>query len=319
MTNQYHTRKLPGIVLATVCALFLTGCDITDRAVSEPSEDNEATGQVMSSPLPASPAISNPAATDANTLAPGTFDIRLHEGGVTLLANDVSARDILNGLAILAGFELLDAGTPMERVTLTIEGGDIHSVLVTLLKPNPYQIIYEFDHVRGGDALTRVVAGRLPTVVEAAPAPPPLPGTSSAIIIPEGAPLPDASLTALSAEDQVYLSLLLDPSPEVRADAAESITATGIALDYLARIITTDPSPEVRIATTYSLENSEDPRAVDTLIMGLNDTDPEVLVEVIDSLGFLDDRRTIPYLQPLLNHPDEDVRDAAESAIESLQ
>ena len=101
----------------------------------------------------------------------------------------------------------------MERVTLTIEGGDVHSVLVTLLKPNPYQIIYEFDHMRGVDALTRVVAGHLTAVEETTPAPPPLPGTGSAIINPQGAPLPDASQTALSAEDQVYLSLLLDPSP----------------------------------------------------------------------------------------------------------
>ena len=73
------------------------------------------------------------------------------------------------------------------------------------------------------------------------------------------------------------------------------------------------------MAATYSLENSEDPRAVDTLILGLNDSDPAVLVEVIDSLGFHDKRRVVPYLQPLQDHPDEDVRDAVESALESLQ
>jgi hypothetical protein len=269
--------------------------------------------------MPASPAITGPAATAADTLAPGTFDIRLHDGRVTLLANDAPARDILGNLAAMAGFEVLDAGVTLERVTLAIEAGDVHATLVELLKPNLYQIIYEFDSTRGVDALTRVVAGRLPAVTETAPARPPLPGTGSAAINPQGAPLPGADQALLSTEDQAYLTLLLDPSPEVRADAAESITATGIALDYLARIITTDPSPEVRMAATYSLENSEDPRAVDTLIMGLNDADPEVLIEVIDSLDFLDDRSAIPYLQPLLDHPDEDVRDAAESAIESLQ
>ena len=318
ITKLEHAQRLPAIILAAALVLFASSCDITDRIEGDPSVTARDTSRNIMADSD-TPAVSGTAAANADTLAPGAFDIRLYKDGVTLLANDAPTRDILNSLAILAGFEVLDAGIPMERVTLTIEGGDVHSVLVELLRPNPYQIIYEYDHARGVDTLARVVAGLLTAVVETAPAPPPLPETSSATINLEGTPLPDASQTALSAEDQVYLSLLLDPSPELRADAAESILATGIALDYLTRIITTDPSPEVRMAATYSLENSDDPRAVDTLIMGLNDASPEVLVEVIDSLDFLDDRSAIPYLQPLLDHPNEDVRDAAESAIESLR
>ena len=320
ITKLNHTRRLRSITLAAVIAVFLIGCDTTDHASSEPplagrGADRETSPPPMLAP-PASSTISDTAVADAETLAPGTFDIRLYEGRVTILANDAEARDILDDLAILAGFEVLDTGIPLERVTLAIEGGEIHATLVGLLQPHPYQIIYEFDNTRNADVLTRVVIGRQQEIAAARP---PLSGTGIATINPEGAPLPDASQAPLSAEDQAYLSLLLDPSPEVRADAAESIEATGIALDYLAIIITTDPSPEVRIAATYSLEDSEDPRAVDTLIMGLDDADPEVLVEVIDSLDFLDDRSAIPYLQPLLDHPNEDVRDAAESAIESLQ
>lgn len=312
-------------MLAAMLALLTGGCDTTERTGGESSmtdgeklkpgtaqeaDPGHADHDRTTASMPA--AVSGTTSADTNKLTPGTFDIQLHEGRFTILANDAPARDILNDLAILADFEIVDAGDPLKRVTLAIEDSDIHAALVELLKPGPYQVIYEFDDTRSKDTLTRIVIGRItamPKMVQTQPPP----------LAMEGAPLPGADETPLSMEDQAYLTLLLDPSPEVRADAAESIEATGIALDYLARIITTDPSPEVRIATTYSLENSEDPRAVDTLIMGLNDTDPEVLVEVIDSLGFLDDRRTIPYLQPLLNHPDEDVRDAAESAIESLQ
>ena len=188
-----------------------------------------------------------------------------------------------------------------------------------LLQPHPYQTSYAFDANRGTYALTHVRLGNTATAQETAPAQPRLPAAGIETVNPEDAPEPGADPTLLSAEDQAYLTLLLDPLPEVRADAAENIEATGIVLDYLATILTTDPSPEVRIAATYSLEESDDPRAFDTLIMGLDDTDPKVLVEVIDSLDYLDDRSAIPYLQPLLDHPDEDVRDAAESAIESLQ
>ena len=123
----------------------------------------------------------------------------------------------------------------------------------------------------------------------------------------------------LSEEDQVLLKQLSDPSPEVREEAAEDILATGIALDALATLITTDPSPDVRAAATYSLKESDDPGAVDVLIMGLDDKNPEVLEEVIDSLWLLGDPRAIPHLERMLDHPNEDVRDTAEYALENFK
>lgn len=325
ITIPEYARTLHGITLATLLALLTGGCDSTDRADAEPPVTDgdmappktaQATAPggsghgMATDSMPA--AAGSKTAVDAHRLPSGSFDIRLNEGRFNILANDAPPRDILSDLAILAGFEIVDAGQPLQQVTLAIEDSDIHAALVVLLKPGPYQIIYEFDKNRSKDTLTRIVIGRttaLPKLAQPQSLPPTM----------EGAPLPGADEASLSMEDQAYLSLLLDPSPGVRADAAESIEATGIALDYLAWIITSDPSPEVRMAATYSLENSDDPRAVDILIMGLGDADPEVLVEVIDSLEFLDNRSTVPYLQPLLDHPDGDVRDAAESAIESLR
>ena len=123
----------------------------------------------------------------------------------------------------------------------------------------------------------------------------------------------------LSEEDQVLLKQLSDPSPEVREEAAEDILATGIALDALATLITTDPSPDVRAAATYSLKESEDPGAVDVLILGLDDKNPEVLEEVIDGLWLLGDPRALPHLRRMLDNPNEDVRDAAEYALENFK
>jgi HEAT repeat protein len=122
----------------------------------------------------------------------------------------------------------------------------------------------------------------------------------------------------LSEEDQIRLKQLSDPSPEAREEAAEDIQATGIALDALAKLITTDPSPDVRAAAVYSLKESDDPGAVDVLILGLDNEDPEVLEEVIDGLWFIGDRRAYSHLRRMLEHPNEDVRDAAEYALDNF-
>jgi hypothetical protein len=249
ITKLEHAQRLPDIILAAALVLFASGCDMTDRTDGEPSMTGGDSGSDITTDSN-TPTVTGTAAADTGTLAPGTFDIRLHEGRFTILANDAPAQDILNALAILAGFKVVDTGTSLERVTLAVEDGEIHTALVELLKPRPYQIIYEFDNTRGTDTLAHVVVGCPPAIPETAPAQPCPPVTGIATINPEGPPLPDAGQAPLSAEDQVYLSLLLDPSPKVRADAAESIEATGIALDYLARIITTDPSAEVRMAAT---------------------------------------------------------------------
>ena len=80
-----------------------------------------------------------------------------------------------------------------------------------------------------------------------------------------------------------------------------------------------DPSPEVRIATTWALEMSDDPLAVEALLKCLDDENPAVVVECIRSLEFNGDETTVQYLIPMLTHDDEDVRSAAADAIKSLQ
>jgi hypothetical protein len=123
----------------------------------------------------------------------------------------------------------------------------------------------------------------------------------------------------LSEEDQMLLKQFSDPSPQVRAEAAEDIEATGAALEALGRLVTTDPSPEVREAALYSLKESDDPGAVDALITALDVEDPEVLMEVIEALWFIEDRRALPHLQRMLDHPNEEVREAAEFALENIE
>ena len=130
---------------------------------------------------------------------------------------------------------------------------------------------------------------------------------------------PTGTEEPLSEENQAYLNLLLDPSPEVRVEAAEDIEPVGIALDYLGEVVKSDPSPDVRIAATYTLQESKDPRAYNALVRALQDRDPRVLEEVIDALWYIDNSNAIPYLQPFLDHENEDIRSAAQGAIDDLK
>jgi HEAT repeat protein len=112
---------------------------------------------------------------------------------------------------------------------------------------------------------------------------------------------------------------LRDPSPQKRAAAAKKIEARGEALDELAYLLLNDPSPEVRIATTSSLEKSKDPAALAVLIGCLNDAVNAVVIECMDSLEFAGDESTVEHLAPFLQHADEGVRDTAADAIEFLE
>ena len=222
----------------------------------------------------------------------------ISDTSVIIRANAVSQQTILYRLATQAGFEITEAGVLWDVVTLNIEADNLHAALVGLLRQHPYQIIYEHDAGYRADTLARVVVGAPPTGREG------MPGTIE---------------TTLPPEEQEYLAQLLDPSPKIREDAAEMIEPVGIALEYLAMIVTTDPSPEVRIAAVSTLEDSKDPQALEVLFLALQDNHPEVLVEAIDALGYYGNRQAIPRLQPFLEHHDEDVRDAAEDALDSLE
>ena len=295
-----------------ITVLLFSGCDSdSENLVST----GEQPGPYTTAPMEqAPPAATIQSRSSGKTIPDGELEIEISESGVIITANAVSQQTILYHLATQADFEITEFGVPWDVVTLDIQTDNLHAALVALLKQHPYQIIYEYDTDRQADNLAQVVVGYLdlPAWQEW------LQGTVSVgttADIPNSGTLPGVTETVLSADDQAYLEQMLNPSTEARENAAASIEPVGIALDYLVQIVTMDPSPDVRIAAAITLEDSKDSRAVEALIMALQDENPEVLVEVIGALEYSENRDIIPHLIPFLKHPDEDVRDAAESAI----
>jgi HEAT repeat protein len=78
-------------------------------------------------------------------------------------------------------------------------------------------------------------------------------------------------------------------------------------------------SVEVKTDILDELGDLGDPSAFDQIVQGLDQHQPdEVRTDAIQALDTLGDKRAIPLLQPLLADRDEDVRDAAQTATDSL-
>ena len=78
-------------------------------------------------------------------------------------------------------------------------------------------------------------------------------------------------------------------------------------------------STEVKADILNELGNLEDPSTYDQIVAGLDQHQPdEVHTAAIEELDSLGDKRAIPLIQRFLTDRDEDVRNAAQSATDSL-
>lgn len=78
-------------------------------------------------------------------------------------------------------------------------------------------------------------------------------------------------------------------------------------------------SAEIKVDILNELGNLEDPSAYNQIVAGLDQHQPdEVHAAALEELDSLGDKRAIPLIQPFLTDRDEDVRNAAQSATDSL-
>jgi HEAT repeat protein len=112
-------------------------------------------------------------------------------------------------------------------------------------------------------------------------------------------------------------SLLADPVPEVRREAARALSvidATDVA--SLAAALD-DANDGVRRAATLALGRIRDPRATDALVQALRDR-PELWQETSAALATAGDRDVVSRIVPLLESPSSHVRCGALRAIAAL-
>ena len=294
------------LLLVTLVGL-LAACD-TNKGTEEALPAAETTMQPSAAPTPI--------ATDTQVPlpAPGQVTIDLTPGHVSIRATEVDELALLEQLAAMANFELLTSGIQWSTVTVDIEAKNLHTALTKLLRAYPYQIVYTPDKDSQLEVLSEVFVSP-----ELVPAKKDNTITATKTTAQDETDPEVAEDDQPDAETQAQLQALKSDSETTRAAAAEDIEPTGEGLIALTELLTSDPSPEVRIATTHALEFSDDPLAIQALVACLNDEYPAVLVECIKALEHIGDSANVAQLQPLLEHYDESVRTNAARAIENLQ
>ncbi len=295
------------VQLTLVCALaaLLIACD-TNKGTDDTPPTPTAAVQPVAAPTP------TVVGTQAPLPEPGQFTFDLTPGNVSIRANRVHELDILESIAAEAKFDLLAGDIAWKTVTVDIREDTLHAALVALIKGYPYQIVYTPDETTRQEVLSEVViSAQLPPVTSA--------GTGETAVDSKESPDEEQESELPDAETRARLLALQSDSAVTRATAAASIEPTGAGLYALTDLITSDPSPEVRIASSRALEFSDDPLAIQALIACLKDEYPAVLLECITALEHIGDASTAVQLQPMLEHFDETVRTTAAQAIENLQ
>ena len=300
-------KPITRLILACGLTTLLLACDSsppdTDQQTAAPAATIEP-ADVATTPAPDVPATSLPMP------ASGKHVIDLSSGKVSIRANQVYELDLLNELATLANFQLLSGDVDWKTVSVDIQAQPLHTALGELLQDYPYQIVYAPDKDTQQEVLSEVFVGGL-SATEIA--------DSKDTAAANKALLKEINELTEDGQQLAYIRELQNPKAQIRAAAAEEIEPVGDALYVLTDMLLKDPSPEVRIATTEALENSDDPLAVAALVKCLQDENPAVIVRCIQTLDLLGDETTVQYLEPLLTHYDASVNTAASEAIESLQ
>jgi len=301
--------KQPVCTLLFCILISLAACESGDAPDHKPATP---AATVAPAGVPADPAAGQP---DSAPLESGQYLVDLTDGAVSIRANQVDELALFKAVAAAAGFTLLTGEIDWKVVSVDIQAETLHAAVVELVKGYPYEIVYAPVEGSAEELLSEVVIGE-PQMTEAADGKPAEPVDEELAAIEAIKEFPEHE------RQLAYLQALQNSSPDIRAAAAKKVKPVGDAMNRLTDMIVNDPSPEVRIATTWSLEKSrgaEKPQAADALVQCLADQDLNVVVECINSLAFLDDESTIVHLQPLVTHQDEDVRNAAFEAIKWMQ
>lgn len=292
------------LTLTCVLAALLTACDSNQGT-------NQHTPTVAETAEPAAIASTpDPGHTARPFPAAGMHEIDLSAGKASIRANQVNEQTLLDELATRANFQLLTGDIDWQVVTVDIQAESLQAALVELLAGYPYQIVYAPDKDNRQEILSEVVIGELPAIVAT---------DSEQTDAADKAWREDIEELSEDGQQQAYIQGLQNEQAEIRAAAAKEVEPVGDAFYLLTDMLQKDPSPEVRMATTWALEESDDPLAIEALVKCLQDEDPRVIVQCIESLDFLGDETTVQYLTPMLTHYDENVRIAAFEAIQSLK
>jgi hypothetical protein len=124
-----------------------------------------------------------------------------------------------------------------------------------------------------------------------------------------------------SERDREWVKVLLlhyleDERPEILAEAIDGLRHQKARYTIRVLMLLNHPSAQVRSSVLRFFAALHPNRALPLLLLALHDSDPLVRENAADELGDLGDRRAIQPLQELCQDSCQNVREAAESALE---
>jgi hypothetical protein len=256
--------------------------------------------------------------------SPGQMSFEFSGGRIALVANRVPARQILDRLVASLRFELeIGRGVILPRaVTVRLSDVGVDAALEQVLAGLPYSVDYSVDPDDTSRVLSRVRVGE-PEMGEfevACVEPKVRMDFLRRKIrrrIPEITPVDRQE--RYQRNQDAWFDDLANPDPTARAYAVEALYLDERTFPILTDLLSNDPDPRVRAAAAGTLaDDLDNPSAADALIPALNDQNSEVVIEALDALEDVGDASNIADVQPLLFHPDSDVREEAINAIEWL-
>jgi len=305
---------------------LLLGCSDAEAPApnAEPGAESPAEASVLvepGAPRSEAPPLAQP--------APGSALVSLSERGVTVRANQASRRAVLAELARNAGFHLaLAPRTRLEEpVTVDAVDASLEEVLGSLLDGRPYALYFGVA-ASGGRVLKQVDVGDfsatdVATGELAAGAPTELDRARRRWKRDvERDPVAEAERRErLERRQAEFYAQLDDADPATRARAAEGLPANDHTIPALIELAASDSDAGVRKAAVSALSDApeENAAALGALVDALGDGDPQVVIAALDSIEWIGDASLIPAITPLLEHPNAEVREAAETSIYYLE
>jgi hypothetical protein len=235
--------------------------------------------------------LSHPAAAGPGPGQPGEFVIRAEAGMVTLKAQNISQRQILEGLAKQFNFELITAGPLDEPRSMEIDGKPWEEALKRALTPASWAFVY--DSSGGQPRLAKVFVFPLKADTAAPGRVASGPGRVAELTPP---PRPAAELPGSSAPQAV------DPNAE--ASMGELLNAE---------------DDETRALALVGLAATGGEQAIAALRQALQDREPWIRETAIEALAEIGGEQAMQGLQLALRDENEEVRKAAEEALRRLQ
>lgn len=254
------------------------------------------------------------------------MSVSVDNGLVSVIANNVTAGDLLQEIAQKAELRLLQHVELEQLITLNVRQNSLPDVLGQILSDDSFTL---YQAIPGGDNDANVIPGTLWIFSEGSLLAPTATIFFEAVLDEGTYPEKKEAIRELRrlgtpAAVQALSLALGDPDTGLRDDALYALSQIG-GDEALAAIASAgqDSDPRIRAEAAVALASGDSETSAQYLAMALDDPDPRVRMAVIESLadvpyGTVPSEQAVAVIRGALEDEDYEVRMSALDALEEI-